>query len=75
MMELLLKEIRADKEEIRTNQAKMEANRKTDKEEMLARMDANMKSYQKKAKLDRKTGQEQLQENLKRIIEEMMLIN
>jgi hypothetical protein len=41
----------------------MQKKGKTDKEEMLARMDANMK-----------TGQEQLQENLKRIIDEMMLI-
>jgi hypothetical protein len=34
MMELLLKEIRAGQEENRINQAKMDADRKTDKEEL-----------------------------------------
>jgi hypothetical protein len=36
MMELLLKEIRAGVEEMRTNQAKAEADRKVDKEERKA---------------------------------------
>jgi hypothetical protein len=54
MLELLLKEIRAGREEIRIHQAKMEANRKTDNENFLAKMDAN----RAKADADRVQTQE-----------------
>jgi iron-sulfur cluster repair protein YtfE (RIC family) len=75
MMELLLKEIRANQAKTDANQAKadaghkellakLNADRKTDREEILAKMDTNMKS-----------GQEQIQENLKKIIEETMTTN
>jgi hypothetical protein len=37
---------------------KMEADRKTDKEEMLAKMDANMKVYQEKMEANRKKGKD-----------------
>jgi hypothetical protein len=40
--------------------AKTRADRKTDKEEMLARMDDNMKSYQEKTEANRKTCHNEL---------------
>jgi hypothetical protein len=86
-------------EMLATNQAKLEA----DREEMIARMDANtkatlatqvkmneikedMKTMQKRAAVERKSdreemkqvtraGHEQIQENLKRMMEEMMSAN
>jgi hypothetical protein len=40
-MEMQLKEIRAGQEENRIHRAKMEADRETDNEDFLAKMDAN----------------------------------
>jgi hypothetical protein len=56
MMELLLKEIRAGQEENRINPEKMDADRRTDKEDFLAKMDAN----QAKADADRAQMQEMM---------------
>jgi hypothetical protein len=68
MMEFFWKELRADREDflvkMEANKEEIKDDRKSDREEMLARMDTNMKS-----------GQEQIQENLKRIIEETMTVN
>jgi organic radical activating enzyme len=51
----------------------VKADRKTDKEEMLARMDDNMKSYQEKAEADRKANQERMEAD-RRDLKEMMKI-
>jgi hypothetical protein len=68
MMELLLKEIRANQEENRINQEKAEADRRADKEErkkesedFLAKLEAN----QEEMKADRKADRVQMQQMMK----------
>jgi hypothetical protein len=56
MMELLLKEIRAGQEEMRTNQAKTEAERKADQ----AKIEAGHKEFLAKLDADRKTSHKEL---------------
>jgi hypothetical protein len=66
-MELLVKEIKAGQEENRINQEKMEADRKADKQDLLAKMDAN----QAKAEADRKTNKEEIKTGHKELLAKM----
>jgi hypothetical protein len=75
MMELLLKEIRTNQAKMDANQERMEANRKknqedfmakldayrrTDKEDFMARMDANMKAWREKTDADMEAWQKEI---------------